>query len=524
MESSKPSTKKFKTEAVGSTSSSSSMHLHWSNQLRTLLQNVEPLGVFVHKSSLKNLPQMMPNVSVGDIGRLGFPLYNVAVNDLISASSKAPYGQGKNTLLNTQVRDAWQIDATKVTIGGGDVWTSYFTETVRRHCGHLGISSDRYDRLGIQAHLYKMLIYEECGHFVPHRDTEKEVNMFGTLVLQLPTSEGFTGGDFTVTHQGVTKTLDLATGSDNAFNVVSFYADCEHQLHPIMTGKRVCLIYNLVATTAEPTWIPTHDVNFDYESKLRMIVNDWNTGEEDNITKIGHPLAHKYSHQSIGVSTLKGIDEVVFSTLKNAKSSLGVPLFHVSLLLMERYLYLFYDKFYHESVKALILIEEQEDGSYTKQQLAEDTLEDEYWRDMEPHVENDENWGMMCYSKKGLWVMKGQEYIDVGDNHIEMLEDDKVALLEGNDEDDKVHDFDEDNYDTHDHERYDPVESIGRNEFKDDDDYGTTVLRIPDDRKMFHTPYQTRTIEYPYTGNEGSQEETWYYAAAIILSPYQAQK
>ena len=64
----------------------------------------------------------------------------------------------------------------------------------------------------------------------PHRDTEKEVNMFGTLVFQLPTSEGFTGGEFTVTHQGATKTLDMSTGSESEFSMVSFYADCEHEL------------------------------------------------------------------------------------------------------------------------------------------------------------------------------------------------------------------------------------------------------------------------------------------------------
>ena len=54
--------------------------------------------------------------------------------------------------------------------------------------------------------------------------------MFGTLVFQLPTSEGFTGGEFTVTHQGVSKTLEMSTGSESEFSLVSFYADCEHEL------------------------------------------------------------------------------------------------------------------------------------------------------------------------------------------------------------------------------------------------------------------------------------------------------
>jgi len=38
----------------------------------------------------------------------------------------------------------------------------------------------------VSAELYKLLVYERKGFFLPHRDTEKTGGMFGTLVVTLP--------------------------------------------------------------------------------------------------------------------------------------------------------------------------------------------------------------------------------------------------------------------------------------------------------------------------------------------------
>jgi hypothetical protein len=66
----------------------------------------------------------------------------------------------------------------------------------------------------VTAVLYKLLLYEEGGFFKTHRDTEKADGMFATLVLQLPST--FTGGEFVVTHGGVSRTFDLALDGDAA--------------------------------------------------------------------------------------------------------------------------------------------------------------------------------------------------------------------------------------------------------------------------------------------------------------------
>jgi hypothetical protein len=65
-----------------------------------------------------------------------------------------------------------------------------------RPCVHLppctdvaaGLGED--EGAGVEARLYKLLLYEPGGHFVTHRDTEKEAGMFATLLICLPVGGG----------------------------------------------------------------------------------------------------------------------------------------------------------------------------------------------------------------------------------------------------------------------------------------------------------------------------------------------
>jgi hypothetical protein len=62
----------------------------------------------------------------------------------------------------------------------------------------------------IDARLYKLLLYEQGGHFAAHQDTEKEPGMFGTLVVQLPCAGGHQGGRLLVRHGGGSFEQDFA--------------------------------------------------------------------------------------------------------------------------------------------------------------------------------------------------------------------------------------------------------------------------------------------------------------------------
>lgn len=93
-----------------------------------------------------------------------------------------------------------QVDASKVQIAGS--WESVLQSAVEEVAQALDISHSANVN-NLEARLYKLLLYEQGGHFSAHQDTEKEKGMIGTLVVQLPCCEGHTGGTLVVRHKGV---------------------------------------------------------------------------------------------------------------------------------------------------------------------------------------------------------------------------------------------------------------------------------------------------------------------------------
>ena len=66
--------------------------------------------------------------------------------------------------------------------------------------------------LQIQCELYKLLIYEQSGHFDTHKDTEKSPGMFATMAIVVPSA--FSGGDLTIEHGGKTRIGNLQQPTD----------------------------------------------------------------------------------------------------------------------------------------------------------------------------------------------------------------------------------------------------------------------------------------------------------------------
>ena len=77
---------------------------------------------------------------------------------------------------------------------GGRTWPETFASVLAQVAVGLGYPED-----AVSAELYKLLVYEPGGFFVPHRDAEKLDNMVATLVVSLPVSGA--GGDLVVRHK-----------------------------------------------------------------------------------------------------------------------------------------------------------------------------------------------------------------------------------------------------------------------------------------------------------------------------------
>jgi hypothetical protein len=134
------------------------------------------------------------------------------------------------------------------------------------------------------------------------------------------------------------KTFELSENCDSQFRYIAFYADCEHQLHPITSGVRLALVFNLVSLHSDDAAPISHAINVGSEAKLRSIVTAWR-GQAKPLKRFGYQLGHQYTPITFSDAALKGRDGIVYQTLVNAKSSDGSPLFEVALVLMERYIY-----------------------------------------------------------------------------------------------------------------------------------------------------------------------------------------
>jgi hypothetical protein len=101
-----------------------------------------------------------------------------------------------------------QVDASQVTIASS--WQPVLQSAVAAAARALHIAESSTGAINLEAHLYKLLLYEQSGHFAAHQDTEKERGMIGTLLVQLPCCEGHTGGSLIVRHQDKQVNYDFA--------------------------------------------------------------------------------------------------------------------------------------------------------------------------------------------------------------------------------------------------------------------------------------------------------------------------
>jgi hypothetical protein len=201
-----------------------------------ILQNAKGSGKFV---SAQIHDFVFPNMEINSVGELSYPINEIQAKAVIAIAHKAPFGMGHETIIDNKVRSAWEIDAKQIHFKGNG-WDAFLNKCIEETKTDLGIEDK-----AVSAHLYKLLIYETGDFFLSHRDSEKEKGMFGTMVITLPSK--YTGGDFIVKFDSVKEQINFESDSaKNKLCVSAFYADCEHEIKPLTSGYRICLVYNLV--------------------------------------------------------------------------------------------------------------------------------------------------------------------------------------------------------------------------------------------------------------------------------------
>ncbi|CAM6094926.1 unnamed protein product [Calypogeia fissa] len=195
----------------------------------------------------------------------------------------------------------------------------------------------------VEAHLYKLLLYEKGGQFKMHRDTEKEKGMFATMVLQLPTEVGFEGGELIVKHNGDTKTFDGSLDSSNTFRYSVFFADCQHKLLKVTSGTRLCLAFNLVRhrSIRENQEFRLKEIIGRLE-KVRAVLKPWleetmRREPGELAERFAIPLQHEYTIENLCFTGLKGDDSIVAEVLKSCQDNTGEQWLDLHLCLVTKY-------------------------------------------------------------------------------------------------------------------------------------------------------------------------------------------
>ena len=200
-------------------------------------------------------------------------------------------------------------------------WDKFFQRTVRRIGEDLGINGK------VSAVPYKLLVYGKGGHFRAHRDTEKLEAMFATLIIALPSAHE--GGRLLIRHDG--REVEVAFSSEHhAFQHAAFFADCEHEVEPVRSGFRCCLVYNLRLDRGDPGKLNRSLAaqSRTLQAPLRKLAAERAGG----LTAV--LLEHSYTEANLSLRNLKGHDQARARALLAAAKEegfvahLGLVTFH----------------------------------------------------------------------------------------------------------------------------------------------------------------------------------------------------
>ena len=270
----------------------------------------------------------MPRLNVKGAGALSFPVPEAQVQALIAVvAERAPYGKGPATVVDRTVRDCLQIDAARIRLAGAG-WRDTFGRVLTAAADGLGCPVDRLD-----AQLYKLLIYEPGGFFIPHRDTEKADGMIATLSIALPVAGA--GGEIVVRHRGRERTMDMTAAEPSELAFAAFYADCEHEVRPVTEGHRLSLVFNLclrAGDTDTPRTAPDYDQQVD---RLARRLAAWRQGP-DGVEKLAWVLEHEYSEAGLSFDALKNRDAALARILAAAAGRADCAL-HAAILHLEEW-------------------------------------------------------------------------------------------------------------------------------------------------------------------------------------------
>ena len=121
------------------------------------LNSIEKPGIYAAGGEIT-----MPLPAISLVGEpdtiLGLPLCESQAKHVIELASRAPFGKGQQTIVDTSVRCTWQLDPAQFTINNTR-WKRSLKTSLARVTLELGCDT----KMKVTCELYKLLLYEPGG-------------------------------------------------------------------------------------------------------------------------------------------------------------------------------------------------------------------------------------------------------------------------------------------------------------------------------------------------------------------------
>lgn len=265
---------------------------------------------------------IIPGLIINGVGEIGFPLQKETAEKIILQAHNAPFGKGAETIVDTTIRNTWEVNADKVKFMN-EKWNSKLIKIVSKVKEELSLEDEE-----ITASFYKLLLYEEGSFFKPHKDSEKEKGMFATLVISLPSE--YEGGEFVIEFDNQKKIIEK---SNNQFDIqyTAFYADCSHELLTVKSGYRISLVYNLIRDNNGLGLGPTATGNY-----INLLVPLFKQVLQIPGSKpLAYILEHQYTPENFSMPLLKRNDNLKVQVIIQSARQAGM---YVNVGLLTHYL------------------------------------------------------------------------------------------------------------------------------------------------------------------------------------------
>ncbi|KAI1277924.1 hypothetical protein F5Y07DRAFT_407119 [Xylaria sp. FL0933] len=297
------------------------------NALKEKLDSIQTYGGFATEKQYSHYPN--PGLQIKDT-LIALPLDPAQVTLIRDASRQVSSGRGDEALIDTPVKNAWELDASEFQIAN-PAWETFIYDTRNDASQSLGMPS-------VRAQLHKLVLYEPGSFFKQIRDCEKAPGVVATLIICLPSRHK--GGEVHVSYAGKDRVFNT---SESIFDIsaVAWYADVTSEMQPVLEGYQLVLIYDIIQTERCQVGVVNRRVSRgrsrrrsieEAEDTDGIISASFHKTQDQNLDsafarlnlhrtpplRLVYVLDHCYSQESPWIDGLKGRNRAVCYALREA--------------------------------------------------------------------------------------------------------------------------------------------------------------------------------------------------------------